>query len=101
MLIGMRPVGDWAEVHMVLKGLLDLDAEIGKLEKSIDSKTVELKKIAEAIAAPSWDKVGSFFFLCMCAFVGAENGWAGRSNRSKTLYLKRCLKRSLSLLGRS
>jgi hypothetical protein len=29
---GMRPVGDWAEVHMVLKGLLDLDAEIAKIE---------------------------------------------------------------------
>jgi hypothetical protein len=31
-LTGMRPVGDWAEVHMVLKGLLDLDAEIAKIE---------------------------------------------------------------------
>jgi len=54
---GMRPVGDSAEVHLVLKGMVDLDAEIAKLEKSIASKTGELSKLKTSMAAPSWEKV--------------------------------------------
>lgn len=54
---GMRPVGDSAEVHLVLKGMVDLDAEIAKLEKSIASKTAELAKLKATMSAASWDKV--------------------------------------------
>jgi len=56
---GMRPVGDSAEVHLVLKGMVDLDAEIAKLEKSIASKTAELAKLKATMSAASWDKVPS------------------------------------------
>ena len=54
---GMRPVGDSAELHLVLKGMVDLDAEIAKLEKSIASKTAELAKLTATMSAASWEKV--------------------------------------------
>ena len=54
---GMRPVGDLAEVHLVLKGMVDLDAEIAKLDKSVASKTAELAKLNATMTAASWDKV--------------------------------------------
>ena len=54
---GMRPVGDTAEVHLVLKGMVDLDAEIAKLEKSIASKTAEVNKLVATMNAASWAKV--------------------------------------------
>ena len=54
---GMRPVGDTAEVHLVLKGMVDLDAEIAKLDKSIASKTAELGKLKATMSAASWQKV--------------------------------------------
>jgi valyl-tRNA synthetase len=42
---------------MVLLGLLDLDAEIAKVNKSIASKEGEVTKIKGQMAAPSWGKV--------------------------------------------
>ena len=54
---GMRPVGDTAEVHLVLKGMVDLDAEIAKLDKSVASKTAELAKLKATMSAATWDKV--------------------------------------------
>ena len=95
---GMRPVGDSAEVHLVLKGMVDLDAEIAKLDKSVASKTAELAKLKATMSAATWDKVLSPFhprpcsrprsrllawtpapltllstlFFCVCATTGAE-----------------------------
>ncbi len=53
----MRPVGDALEVHLVLRGLVDFDSEIAKLDKTAEAKGAELAKAEEAMAAPSWAKV--------------------------------------------
>jgi valyl-tRNA synthetase len=53
----MRPVGDVLEVHMVLKGLVDFDAEMAKLEKTAEAKGAELARLDETMAAGSWSKV--------------------------------------------
>jgi valyl-tRNA synthetase len=53
----MRPLGDVLEVYMVLKGLVDLDAEMAKLEKNVEGKTAEYARLEETMAAPSWSKV--------------------------------------------
>jgi valyl-tRNA synthetase len=63
---GMRPVGDSAELHLVLKGMVDLDAEIAKLEKSIASKTAELAKLTATMSAASWEKVPLLHPALLC-----------------------------------
>ncbi len=50
-------MGDALEVYMVLKGLVDLDAEMAKLEKQVEAKAGELARLDETMAAASWSKV--------------------------------------------
>jgi len=60
---GVRPVGDSVEVHLVLKGMVDLDAEIAKLDKSTPLATPPSSNLVVSSAAslalfapfPYWD----------------------------------------------
>ena len=50
-------MGDVLEVYMVLKGLVDVEAEMAKLEKQAEAKAAELARLDETMAAASWSKV--------------------------------------------
>ena len=52
----MQTVGDKCEVHVMLKGLVDVDREISRLQEKITKLSVQLDKLQTAMATEGYEQ---------------------------------------------
>ena len=52
----MQTVGDKCEVHVMLKGLVDVDREISRLQEKITKLSIQLDKLQTAMATEGYEQ---------------------------------------------
>ena len=52
----MQTVGDKCEVHMMLRGLVDVAREISRLQEKIGKLSIQLDKLQTAMAAEGYEQ---------------------------------------------
>ena len=52
----MQTVGDKCEVHMMLRGLVDVAREISRLQEKITKLSIQLDKLQTAMAAEGYEQ---------------------------------------------
>ena len=52
----MQTVGDKCEVHLMLKGLVDVDREISRLQEKITKLSIQLDKLQTAMATEGYEQ---------------------------------------------
>ena len=52
----MQTIGDKCEVHVMLRGLVDVDREIGRLQEKITKLSIQLDKLQTAMATEGYEQ---------------------------------------------
>ena len=65
----MQTVGDKCEVHMMLRGLVDVPREISRLQEKITKLSMQLDKLQTAMAAEGYEAKVQNIVIILCAYV--------------------------------